>query len=188
MDERMFQAIFRDAFSPPERKVVLEKRAASHNGGGGILSPMTPPSPKVPRVSPVATGQQLNTVHHQKHQLQQPPQLQIPSPLTPQTPTTPHSPPAQAAMSGQTKSSGGSALPSPITGPAGGDGHPAAASTTMTAAERQRMRNIAAADYFRRMKEEHARKEVEMQEARARQVEHALVLAREQVILLPKSK
>ena len=51
----------------------------------------------------------------------------------------------------------------------------------MTAAERQRMRNIAAADYFRRMKEEHARKEVEMQEARARQVEHAIVLAREQV-------
>ena len=51
----------------------------------------------------------------------------------------------------------------------------------MTAAERQRMRNIAAADYFRRMKEEHARKEVEQQEARARQVEHALLLAREQV-------
>ena len=43
------------------------------------------------------------------------------------------------------------------------------------------MRNIAASDYFRRMKEEHARKEVERQESRARQVQHDLVIAAEQV-------
>ena len=47
------------------------------------------------------------------------------------------------------------------------------------------MRNIAASDYFRRMKEEHARKEVERQESRARQVQHDLVLAREQVRGIP---
>ena len=142
----------------------MEKRTVPHNGG--ILSPMTPPSPKVPRVSPVA-----NTAYHQKQPQQPQQQLQIPSPLTPQTPTTPHSPPA-AMMSGH------QAPPPAATAPAsGGTGSTAA----MTAAERQRMRNIAASDYFRRMREEHARKEAEMQEARARQVQHDLVLAREQV-------
>ena len=144
-----FQTIFRDAYSPSERKVVLEKRTVPHNGG--ILSPMTPPSPKVPRVSPVA-----NTAYHQKQpQQQQQQQLQIPSPLTPQTPTTPHSPPA-AMMSGH------QAPPPAATAPAsGGTGSTAA----MTAAERQRMRNIAASDYFRRMREEHARKEAEMHDS-----------------------
>ena len=165
-----FQTIFRDAYSPSERKVVLEKRTVPHNGG--ILSPMTPPSPKVPRVSPVA-----NTAYHHPKQPQQPQQqLQIPSPLTPQTPTTPHSPPA-AMMSGHQAP--------PPTGPPAATAPPSAGAATMTAAERQRMRNIAASDYFRRMREEHARKEAEMQEARVRQVQHDLVLAREQVRMIP---